>query len=107
DDLLVVAGEHRAAGEGGVGPDDLPAAGLLRRLEDAGAVDLLVPLRRQPGDDQVALVVEEEEAVALPHQERGRQEGLLPRRRGPEVLPHLLSGVGLETAQLPAPADAV
>src|SRR6516164_3515745 len=54
--LLVIAGEDAAAGEGRVRPDDLAAARLQRRLQDAGTVDLAVPLGRKIGQDQVALV---------------------------------------------------
>src|SRR5262249_25856268 len=80
-DLLVVAGKDAPVGKGGVGPEDEAgvaeaAAEVARRVEEVGLVDLLVPLRAEPGDDQVALLVEQEPAFAL-----GNEEGVGPANR--------------------------
>ena len=53
-----------AIGEGGMRPDHQAAGIAIGRLHDVRAADFLVAFRSQPGDDQVALFVEEEKAVA-------------------------------------------
>src|SRR6476661_5241161 len=65
-DLAIVAGEDAAIREGRMRPDDaaaLRAGHAVGRLEDLRAVDLLVALRGQLGDDQLAVLVEEEKAI--------------------------------------------
>ena len=57
-DLLVVASIHRAIGIRGMGPQYLAVAKGRRWRQDVCTVDFLVAFRRQPGDDQVAAVVE-------------------------------------------------
>src|SRR5262245_3687161 len=92
--LLVVTHEYTTIREGRVTPDDLPATRVLARVDQVRPTHLLVTLRRQLRDDQVALVVEDERAVALFDQEGRRQKTLLAARSG-VCLPHLLAGVGL------------
>src|SRR5437899_2680130 len=95
DELLVVAGEDAALGEGGMGPDHVPAARRLYRVEDMGAIDLLVAVRRQFGEDQVSLVVEQDVAVVLLDDEGGAAVGLLAAGGG-VGLPALFPGAGVE-----------
>src|SRR4051812_48181162 len=104
DQLAVVAGVDAAVGERRVRPHDVTAAREEGRLDQVGAVDLRVALRRQLRDDQVALVAEEEMAVALRHDERRREQGLALERR---VLPEPFAGGRFEAAQFAEDADAV
>src|SRR5262245_14522320 len=82
DDLLVVADVHPPVGERRHRPDDRPARGRVGRLQDRGAVDLLVLRRRQPGYYQFSLLVEEEVAVAVADEERGAGVERLRADRG-------------------------
>src|SRR5262245_25802050 len=106
EDFLVVTDKHTLPRERRVRPDDVPAARRLSRLQEMSAVDFPVALRRQLGQDQVALVVEDYKAIPLWHHEGGRADGLLAAR-GCICLPELLAGVFLETAQLAIRTDAV
>src|SRR5262249_15871130 len=106
NDLLLVARENAALRERRMRPDDIATARRLGRLQDMGTVDLLVALRRKFRQDQVALVVEDHETVALWHEEGGAAVGLLAAG-GRIGLPKLLTRVGLEAAQLTIGADAV
>src|SRR5262249_48721287 len=106
EDFLVVTDKHTLPRERRVRPDDVPAARRLGRFQEMSAVNLPVALRRQFGQDQVALVVEDYKAVPLRHQEGGRADGLLAAR-GCICLPELLAVVFLETAQLAIRTDAV
>src|SRR5262249_45996915 len=71
NDLLVVPGVNVAVGEGGVCPDDLPAAGGFNRVDDVSPVDLLIPFGREVRQYEVSAVVEEDEPVSLGHHEGG------------------------------------
>src|SRR5439155_7016919 len=77
NNLLVVAHEDAAVGEGGVRPDDRPAEGVVGRVDQVSAADLVIALGTQAGDDQVAVVVEEEKAVAVLDDEHVTAIGLL------------------------------
>src|SRR5260221_674022 len=81
DDFLVVAHVEALVGERGVAPDDLTAAGRLARLDDVRPVDLLVALRRQVREDQVALVGEQDEALALANEEDRPEDRILVAER--------------------------
>ena len=63
DQFLVVPHEYTAPGEGRITPHDLSAECLVGRFEDVESVQFLVAVGRQPGQDQVAQFVEEEESV--------------------------------------------
>jgi hypothetical protein len=65
DDLVVIARVQPAVGKGGMRPDDRAAGIVIVRLNNVRAADLLVAFGRQPGDDQITLLVEEEEAVLI------------------------------------------
>ena len=80
---------------------------LVGGLEQVGAADFLVAARAELGDDQVALFVEEEEAVAVLHDERiGPADGFAGGG-GLEGFPDALAGLRLQAAQLAVAADAV
>src|SRR5262249_55464114 len=64
-DLLIIPRVHRAVGEGRVRPDHVAAPGGVRRVEHMGAADLVIAPGTEPGDDQVALLRHQEEAVAV------------------------------------------
>src|SRR5262249_3378541 len=77
DDLLVVAGEQAAVRECRMRPEDgateTAEARPAGRLEQMSPVNFLVSLGRHSRDDQVALFVEQEIAIALRD-----DEGVLP-----------------------------
>src|SRR5262245_45326862 len=65
DDLLVVADIHLLVGERRHAPDYFAAERGIRLVNHLRLVDLLVALRCQFADDEVARLGEEEEAVAV------------------------------------------
>src|SRR5438270_636173 len=77
DQLFIIPGEDVAIGEGRVGPDHAAALGELAagRLDELGAADLLVPLRRQARDDQLPPLVEHPGPVLVLHEVDGRPTG--------------------------------
>ena len=54
DDFLIVANVDAAVGEGGLGPDYHSVGIGVGRLKQMSAADLLISLRRQVGDDEIA-----------------------------------------------------
>src|SRR5262249_39377852 len=114
DDFLVVSHKHAPVGERGVNPHHLPPAAGVRRVDDVRPTHLLVPPGAEPGDDEVALFVEQEVAVLVLDEEgvapplglvravhvRDLLRGERPAR-GPHVLPDPLAGLRLDAAQLP------
>src|SRR5260221_1864702 len=105
-DLLVVPRIDAAIGERRVRPDDLPAAPILRRIEQVRSADFFVAFRRETGQDQVAQIVAQEKAVGVRHEEGVRRQGWLAAGGG-QGLPDPLAGVGLQAAQFPHAAYAV
>ena len=76
--------------------------------QDVRPVDLLITLRRQPGDEQVALLIEQKEAVALRRQEGvGPAHGFLPRPGGREVRPHALAVLHVQATQFAVAVHAI
>ena len=59
-DLFVVSHEHALVSVCRVAPDNVAAGVWLCRFDDFGSADLLVTLGRKIGEDQVALVGEDE-----------------------------------------------
>ncbi len=107
DDFFVVAHEDALAGEGGVGPDDGAAGVGGGGFEEMGAADLLVAFGGELGDDEVALLIGEEEAVGV-----FDDEGIGPADEraaggGSHGFPEALAGFELEAAELAVAADAV
>ena len=79
-------------------------AGAAVRLDEPRAVELHVALRREPREDQVAGVVVDEVAVAVPHEERGapaRLRGHLAAHPEPPSRPRV------QAAQFAVAAHAV
>src|SRR5688572_7347224 len=70
DDFLVVPGVNGPVRERRMRPDDGAAGVAVAWVEQMRAADLLVFLRREPGDDEVTLFVEQEIAVAVFHNKR-------------------------------------
>jgi len=68
-----------------------------------GTADLVVPLRREGGDDQIARIGVDEIAVAIAHEEGGRLVGTLADQRF--GLPDAPTGCHLETPQHPVTFD--
>src|SRR5438445_11910179 len=84
-------------------PDHVAAEGSAGRLQHFPTAYLLVALRRQLGDDQLALLVEQEEAVAVLDDEVGA--GVDGARLGftgdgQPRLPKPLTGGDLDRAEL-------
>ena len=79
-DCAIVAYVDAAVGERRVRPPDGRAAGDRRLLDDPRPVDLLAAPRREPGDDQIAEFVGEEEAVSLPRADGGQIESCRNRK---------------------------
>src|SRR5438876_10796476 len=65
NNLLVIPHIRGAIGKRRVRPEYLAAPGVAGGIEQVGAADLLVALGAQPGDDQITLLVDQEEAVAI------------------------------------------
>src|SRR5262245_26214038 len=63
DDFLVVSREHAFVRVGGVTPHDLAPQTDANGLQQLGSAHFVVLLGRQVGDDQVAVLAEEEEAI--------------------------------------------
>src|SRR5438270_8799513 len=80
-------------------------AGIAGRLDELGAADFLVTLGTQSGDDQLAVIVIDKEAIAVPHDERGGPAGLLAGDR--QRLPNALARGRAEAAELAVAADSV
>src|SRR5262249_7084664 len=111
DNLLIVADEHALVGECGMYPDygAHPVCArrhLVRWFDHMRPADLVVALRRQLGDDEIAFLIEDEESIALWDQE-GIAPALFLAGRGLERFPDAFAGVGLETPQLTVAAHAV
>src|SRR5262249_56584753 len=77
DDLPVVAREHTPVCERRVAPQHLPVEPEVGWLQHLPAADLFVTLLAEPGDDQLPRLTEDEEPLAVLHQERRRRRYLL------------------------------
>src|ERR1035441_5527500 len=92
DYLFVVPGIDATVGKGGMGPKHRASGGIAGRREQVRAADLLVAAGAELRDDQIPLLVEEEEAVPVLHDEGiGPADGLTGGR-GHERFPNALSG---------------
>ena len=69
DDLLVIAGDHVAVGESGVGPVDgtefAPVARIGGWLDQLGPAHFLIALWRQSRDNQLTPVVVDEISISV------------------------------------------
>src|SRR5260370_2391378 len=106
NDFLVVAREQASLGESGMGPNDLPAAGLVVGLQNVRAIDFLVAFGIEVGQDQVALVVANHGLRALRDEKGVGAIRLLPARRA-VAFPKHLTGLGLKSAKPAVGADAI
>src|SRR5262249_50386199 len=116
DDLLIIPRVHAAIRERGVRPYHGAAGVAVCRFQDVGAVDLVVALRCEPRDDQVAFLVEDEPAPAgltlrairgnVRDEERVAPAHFLAAGGG-EGLPQPLTGVRFQAAKLAVTPDAV
>ena len=65
DQLLVVPSVDALVGEGWVAPDHVPAKGDAGRFQQLAAADLVVPLGTESGDEEMARLAHQEEAIAM------------------------------------------
>src|SRR5690349_24648635 len=106
DDLLVVAGVDGFVREGGMRPDDGPAGIAVDRIDQVRAAEFLVFLGRELRDDEVALLAEDEAAVAVfDHEGVAPALGLAAGRH--EGFPEALARLQLQAAELAIAARAV
>src|SRR5437762_2449259 len=87
-------------------PDHGATSISVGRFEQMGAADFFVFLRGESGDDQIALFIEQEVAVAVFHNERvaptlGFAGGWLER------FPGALAGLGLQATELAVTARSI
>src|SRR5262249_16567069 len=94
---------------GRVRPDDRPAGHDVVRFENVGTADFFVSFRREPGDDEVALFIEQDRPVPLLHQESVFPTvfAFLVAAGGLERLPDPLAGLKPQTAHLAIATDTV
>src|ERR1035441_3122840 len=96
-----------AVGKGGMGPKHRASGGIAGRREQMRAADLLVAARAKLRDDQIPLLVEEEKAVPVLHDEGVGPADWFAGGRSLEGFPNALAGLHLQATQLPVTADAV
>src|SRR5262249_30348478 len=106
NDLPVVPGIHAAVGKRRVRPHDLPAEGGAGWLKQVGPANLFVAFGAQLGDDQIALLRRQEEAIPVLDQENIRRTYLLAAV-GFQRTPQALAGVGLDADELAVAGRAV
>src|SRR5438132_1038621 len=83
------------------------AVGSFGRFEQVRAVDFFVTARREPGDNQISLFVEEEKAIAILNKKSVGPSHGLAGGRGLKRFPHALAGFRFQTAQLAVTAHAI
>src|SRR5437868_5355071 len=101
--LTVVAYVDALIGKRRVGPDHRSFRQLVARIDQVSTAQLFIALRRKPGDDEVALFVEDKEAVFVLDQERVGPALLLAARRL-EGFPDAVA-FEIETTKLAVAAD--
>src|SRR5712692_3902497 len=74
-------------------------------LDESGPADFVIPPRGQRGDDQLAPVIVDEVPIAIAHDESGSPASLLLSHI--QSLPHALSGLQVQAAELSVAADAI
>src|SRR5438046_1290241 len=85
-------------------PDGHAAANRLRGLDHFCAAEFFVTVAREPGKDEVTLLIADDDTVAVRHEER------IPPSvgtRGVVRFPYDFSRFGVEATQLAIAADAV
>src|ERR1044071_2593058 len=96
-----------AIGEGGMGPDDQSPGVPIRWVEQMSAADFIVTLGREPGDNEISLLIEQEESVAVLYDESVAPADGFAIGRGFERFPEARTGLGIEAAKLPVAAHAI
>src|SRR5690348_18194104 len=90
-----------------MGPDHVSARVAIGGLQERGTADLFISFRSEPGDNQIALFIEEEKPGAILD-----DEGVCPAHRltggcCPKRLPHTFAGRRVQTTQLAVAAHTV
>src|SRR5258708_7623977 len=107
DNFLVIASEDAPVGKCGMRPDYLPAESFLNGLQDPRPANLLVAFGTEVGQDQIALVIEEDELVSfLGHQKDRGTIGLFATSRG-KSFPELLAVACPEATQFAHGANPI
>src|SRR6266571_3928177 len=104
--MLPVVDVGAAIGKCRVTPHNIASTGVFAGFEQLRPADFVEPLRREPGQNELTLVIPNEDAVLVLHK-KGRCEvtGLAANRC--VALPNSLAGLGVKAPQLAHAAYSV